>query len=50
MSILRLVLAIIGGYVIAAPTWFIAADLIFAYFPTAWLGFILANNSKEKAT
>lgn len=35
--------------VIPAPTWFIAADLIIAYFPAAWLGFILANNNKEKA-
>lgn len=36
--------------VIPAPTWFIALDLIVAYFPFAWFGFILANNSKEKAT
>lgn len=28
---------------IPAPTWFVASDLIFAYFPMAWIGVILAR-------
>ncbi|MGV8942426.1 MAG: hypothetical protein ACOH1P_12985, partial [Lysobacter sp.] len=33
---------IMAARMIPAPTWFIAADLIGAYFPFAWLGYLLA--------
>ncbi len=34
---------IVAAYLIPAPTWFIAIDLTFAYFPFAWLGYRLAR-------
>ena len=34
---------ILAARMIPAPTWFIAVDLIGAYFPFAWLGYLLAR-------
>lgn len=34
---------VLASRMIPAPTWFIAVDLIFAYFPCAWLGYWLAR-------
>lgn len=34
---------VIASRMIPAPTWFIAVDLIVAYFPCAWLGHWLAR-------
>ena len=33
---------ILAARMIPAPSWFIAVDLICAYFPFAWLGYLLA--------
>jgi len=42
------VLFLIGGIIMTqmvdAPTWFEAVDLLLAYFPIAYLGFILGRN------
>jgi hypothetical protein len=42
MSIIIGAFFLLGGIaattMIAAPTWFMAVDLLFAYLPTAWLG------------
>lgn len=33
-----LIAGILASFMIPAPTWFIAADLILAYIPMAWMG------------
>lgn len=38
---------IMAASMIPAPTWFIAADLLGAYFPFAWLGYLLARPREE---
>lgn len=42
---------LLGGIVnsiqIPAPSWFIGADLIFAYLPMAWLGYKLSGHSSK---
>ena len=35
---------VISARMIPAPTWFIATDLLLAYFPCAWLGYRLAGS------
>lgn len=35
------------AYVIAAPLWFEALDLIFAYIPMAWLGWKVAGGKSQ---
>jgi hypothetical protein len=41
---------IAASYMIPAPNWFIALDLIVAYLPMAWLGVVLARRIQpEKA-
>jgi len=37
---------IVASYLIHAPKWFIALDLVAAYLPMAWLGLLLANRLK----
>ena len=32
---------------IPAPTWFVATDLLLAYLPMAWLGWIFAGGNKS---
>lgn len=34
---------------VGGPSWFIAADLLLAYFPMAYLGFLLASSLKPKS-
>lgn len=46
-------LFLIGGIwaatMIPAPTWFIAADLLLAYLPMAWLGIRMASAGRVEA-
>ena len=35
---------VISARMIPAPTWFIATDLLLAYFPAAWIGLRLAGS------
>lgn len=44
---LFLVGGILAARMIPAPTWFIAVDLIGAYFPFAWLGYLLARPRQQ---
>ncbi len=37
---------IVAARMIPAPAWFIAVDLIGAYFPCAWLGYLLAHGRR----
>lgn len=43
-------LSLLGGiaaaFLIPAPTWFIAADLLLAYIPMAWLGWKASGGKK----
>lgn len=34
---------ILAARMIPAPAWFVATDLVFAYLPFAWLGYLLAR-------
>lgn len=34
---------IAASFMIPAPKWFIGLDLVFAYFPMAWIGVTLAG-------
>jgi NADH:ubiquinone oxidoreductase subunit 4 (subunit M) len=38
---------VMASRMIPAPTWFIALDLIVAYFPLAWLGYWLARPRQQ---
>jgi len=38
---------VINTFMLPAPNWFIAVDLLFAYIPMAWLGFKIANLKKK---
>lgn len=38
-----------ASFMIPAPNWFIALDLVFAYFPMAWIGSILADRVLAKS-
>jgi hypothetical protein len=40
---------IVAARMIPAPTWFIATDLICAYFPFAWLGYLLARPRQQSS-
>ena len=40
---LFLVGGVINAFILPAPAWFIAVDLILAYLPAAWLGQVLAD-------
>ena len=39
---------IFAARMIPAPTWFIASDLVLAYLPAAWGGYMLAAGRKNK--
>jgi hypothetical protein len=41
---------IAASFMIPAPTWFIALDLIVAYLPMAWLGILLARRIQPEKT
>jgi hypothetical protein len=41
---------IAASYMIPAPTWFIALDLVVAYLPMAWLGILLARRIQPERT
>lgn len=42
---------VISARMIPAPAWFITSDLLLAYFPFAWFGYLLAKGRKSnKAT
>lgn len=49
IGILFLCGGIVASYMIPAPTWFIALDLVAAYIPMAWLGLSIANRVKPSA-
>jgi hypothetical protein len=36
-----------ASFMIPAPTWFIALDLLAAYLPTAWLGIQIGNRMRQ---
>ena len=38
---------VVSARMIPAPTWFIAADLMLAYFPMAWIGYRLASPNRD---
>lgn len=38
---------VMAARMIPAPTWFVAADLICAYVPFAWLGYLLARPRQQ---
>jgi hypothetical protein len=40
---------IAASFMIPAPVWFIAVDLVVAYLPMAWLGLTVANRMKPGA-
>ena len=46
------VLFLLGGiantFMIPAPAWFIAVDLLLAYLPAAWLGLALAQRASKR--
>ena len=46
MSILFLLGGIAAAQMIPAPTWFIVLDLVAAYLPMGWLGYILAGKKR----
>ena len=39
-----------ASYMIPAPTWFIALDLVAAYLPMAWLGIQIGTRMKQGKT
>lgn len=41
---------IAASFMIPAPTWFIALDLIVAYLPMVWLGILLARRIQPEKT
>ena len=43
---LFLIGGVMAAFMIPAPLWFIALDLLTAYLPMAWLGFVLAKRLK----
>lgn len=44
VGLLFLIGGILVSFMIPAPTWFIAADLLLAYLPMAWIGGKIASN------
>ena len=44
VGVLFLLGGIAASFMIPAPEWFIAADLLLAYFPMAWIGGRLVKN------
>jgi hypothetical protein len=38
---------VVASFMIPAPTWFIALDLLAAYLPTAWLGVRIGTRMKQ---
>lgn len=50
LAMIPAVLFLIGGIMMTqmvdAPTWFDATDLLLAYFPMAYLGYLLGRNKK----
>ena len=40
---------IANAFMLAAPAWFIAIDLLFAYLPAAWLGQALAKRMSRSS-
>ena len=47
IGVFFLIGGIINTFLLPAPTWFIAADLLLAYIPMAWLGFKIVNLNKK---
>ena len=41
---------IAASYMIPAPSWFIALDLVLAYLPMVWLGILLARRIQPERT
>jgi len=39
-----------ASFMIPAPTWFIALDLLAAYLPMAWLGIQIGTGMKHRKT
>lgn len=46
MGVLFLCGGTAAAFMIPAPAWFIALDLLVAYVPMGWLGFVLAKSLK----
>lgn len=49
IGILYLAGGIAASFMIPAPAWFIALDLVAAYIPMAWLGLAIADRVKPAA-
>ena len=47
IGIVFLLMGIIASIIIPAPTWFKVTDLLLAYLPMAWLGWIFAGGNKS---
>jgi len=41
---------VLAARMIPAPTWFIALDLLLAYFPMAWIGYRLGTQRRSNPT
>lgn len=39
---------VMASIMLPAPTWFIVVDLVFAYFPMAWISVVLVKKMKVK--
>jgi hypothetical protein len=50
IGVLFLIFGIMVSFMLPAPTWFIALDLIVAYIPMAWLGGKVAIKLSEKSS
>lgn len=50
IGLIFLLLGIVASFMLPAPGWFIAADLILAYIPMAWIGgkMVTRNTSEMK--
>ncbi|QCO67418.1 hypothetical protein E5843_05800 [Luteimonas yindakuii] len=47
VGVLFFVGGVLAARMIPAPTWFIAVDLIGAYLPFAWLGYLMARRRAQ---
>lgn len=47
VGVLFLLGGIVNAFLVPAPAWFIAVDLLLAYLPTAWLGQSMARRASR---
>jgi hypothetical protein len=50
IGVLFLCGGVAASFMIPAPTWFIAVDLLAAYLPIAWLGIQIGSRLKQRKT